>query len=96
MGAFARLLWRSKATEEATAKVAGRATEEAGRESAVAEERTEATAPGPEVAAPAGSAGADGDAGVTVAVAVADPVGIPKQPSAEDVADRAAGEGARR
>ncbi|MFG2946126.1 hypothetical protein [Streptomyces adustus] len=80
MGAFARLLRRSKATEEA------------GRESAAAEERTEAAATGPEVAAPVGSAGADGDAGATVA----DPVEIPKQPSAEDAAHRAAGEGARR
>ncbi|MFF4833239.1 hypothetical protein [Streptomyces sp. NPDC001315] len=102
MGVFARLLRRSKATEEAT--------EEAGKKSAATEDQADAPAAVPEVTEIAEVAGseetrdaaeatvdvvvaaeADGDEGVTAA----DGVEIPKQQSAEGATDREAGEDAR-
>ncbi|NEC89425.1 hypothetical protein [Streptomyces sp. SID12501] len=91
MGVFARLLGRSKTTEEAST---------ADEQSVVvtdgpAAEETEAAKGSPE----AGSGdGTESTADMTEAVAVpaTEVVEIPKQQSAEEAADSEAGEGARR
>lgn len=93
MGVFARLLGRSKATPEASAVQA-----QAGAEP---EAETEET--GSAQTKPAGSTGSAGDGTEDGAARSEDAAGdssdgsgIPKQQSAAEVADSAAGEGARR
>ncbi|MFF0096805.1 hypothetical protein ACFYSF_43795 [Streptomyces canus] len=112
MGVFARLLRRSKATEEASTaetqadiRTAESTPEEAGEAKAAtdvtarteaetgpqAEGRTEA-----EVAETAGAEDADGATATEAAEDdAAENVEIPKQQSADEAADREAGEGAR-
>ncbi|CAL9276593.1 MULTISPECIES: hypothetical protein [unclassified Streptomyces] len=90
MGVFARLLRRSKTTEDASAEETRVDTPEAG---GAAEERTaetvEAADPGPRDTA--GSPEADQPA----EAAEADGVGIPKQQSAGEAVDNEADKGAR-
>ncbi|MCX5261888.1 hypothetical protein OOK27_48540 [Streptomyces canus] len=109
MGVFARLLRRSKATEEASTaeaqadiRTAEPAAEEAGEAKgstdAKAEVETEPQAEGRTEAGVAEPAGAQDADGVTATEAVEDAaegVEIPKQQSADEAADREAGEGAR-
>ncbi|QHA09932.1 hypothetical protein GQF42_31650 [Streptomyces broussonetiae] len=87
---------RSKATAEASAAEAQNGTEPEGAEA-------EATEPAAEEAAPAEAKGAAGDGREEVAARsdvgaddASEGSGIPKQQSAEEAADSAAGEGARR
>jgi hypothetical protein len=110
MGVFARLLRRSKATEEASTaetqadiRTAEPAAEEAGEAKgstdAKAEVVTEPQAEGRTGAGVAETAGAEDADGTTATEAVEDAaaegVEIPKQQSADEAADREAGEGAR-
>ncbi|AZQ37881.1 hypothetical protein EJ357_34140 [Streptomyces cyaneochromogenes] len=88
MGVFARLLRRSKATEEAsTAEVQADTptAEPAAEEAAEAKGSTETKAEDAAQPAAAQSTEADGDDGVE----------IPKQQSSDEAADSEAGEGAR-
>jgi hypothetical protein len=108
MGVFARLLGRSKATQEASAAEAQAGSEPEGAEAAAAEpaeaksaEVKSAEVKGAESAEPKDSA-EDGRLDVTartVAGTDDDASGgadIPKQQSAEEAADNEAGDGARR
>ncbi|WP_053851047.1 hypothetical protein [Streptomyces sp. NRRL B-24085] len=107
MGVFARLLRRSKTTEEASTAerqadittaepAAEEAAEAKGSTGAEADASTEA---GSEARAEGtGAAGAEGTDGSTATEAVEDAaegVEIPKQQSADEAADHEAGEGAR-
>ncbi|MES4890495.1 hypothetical protein [Streptomyces sp. NPDC096012] len=98
MGVFARLLGRSKATQEASAAEAPSDPEPEGAEAATAEP---AEAEGAESAEARGSAG-DGrdDENARPEAGTDDDVtgsaDIPKQQSAEEAADSEAGDGARR
>jgi hypothetical protein len=93
MGVFARLLRRSKATEETPTAAAQAAEPATGAEAAEAEAASGTTKTAQEPA--------DADAGVVTQTSAgesgtdaADTVGIPKQQSAEEAADNEAGEGA--
>jgi hypothetical protein len=89
MGVFARLLRRSKATEEASTAAAQDSTPTA--QSEAAEEPTAAEEPA-EANGPAEAAEAKGE---TDADTSGEGVEIPQQQSAEEAADSEAGEGAR-
>ncbi|MGC5035071.1 hypothetical protein ACPXCS_09475 [Streptomyces sp. DT190] len=93
MGVFARLLRRSKATEEAAAE-AGSDTAQAGSEAAEAASTAEVKAAEgtPEAAEPAvkGSEGAESAKGTE-----SEGVDIPKQQSTDKAADNEAGDSAR-
>jgi hypothetical protein len=98
MGVFARLLGRSKATQEASAAEAQAGPEPEGAEAAAAEP---AEAEGAESAEARGSAGdgRDDETARPEAGTEGDATGsadIPKQQSAEEAADNEAGDGARR
>ncbi|WP_328978615.1 hypothetical protein [Streptomyces canus] len=113
MGVFARLLRRSKATEEASTaetqadiRTAEPAAEEAGEAkgstgaeaTAEAEVQTEPQTEGKTQVEVAEAAGGEDAGGATATEAVEDTaegVEIPKQQSADEAADREAGEGAR-
>ncbi|MER5468490.1 hypothetical protein [Streptomyces sp. NPDC002685] len=84
MGVFARLLRRSKATEEAATAEAQAAAQPADTEAEVAAEANDSSEI--EGEATAGTAEAD----------TAEDVDIPKQQTADQAADNEAGEGARR
>ncbi|CAL9580041.1 hypothetical protein [Streptomyces sp. enrichment culture] len=92
MGVFARLLRRSKATEETSTAEAPAAEPATGAEAAEADAAsgTSKTAPEPAEAV----AGAVTESSAKESGADADTVGIPKQQSAEEAADNEAGEGA--
>ncbi|MEU6070299.1 hypothetical protein ABZ864_39150 [Streptomyces sp. NPDC047082] len=98
MGVFARLLGKSKATQETSAAEARTGAEPAGAEAEeVAQETTEDAATGSSEAK--GAAG-DRDEGTATEAdaakgAAAESAEIPKQQSAEKAADNDAGEGAR-
>jgi len=86
MGVFARLLRRSKATEEASTAEVQADTVTAGTEAEVAEEAK-------------GSSETEGEATAeteTAGAATTEDVEIPKQQTAEKAADSEAGEGARK
>ncbi|MEU9287784.1 hypothetical protein AB0D57_24540 [Streptomyces sp. NPDC048275] len=87
MGVFARLLRRSKATEEAsTAEVqADTQTADAGAEAEVAEE-----------AKGSPESGGEAEAAQTAETTTTEDVEIPQQQTAEKAADNEAGEGARK
>jgi hypothetical protein len=84
MGVFARLLRRSKATEETPTAEAQAAEPATGAEAAEAEAASGTTKTAQEPA--------EADAGVVTQTSAR--VGIPKQQSAEEAADNEAGEGA--
>ena len=90
MGVFARLLRRSKATEEASAAETQESTPAAQPEPA-APEAAEAV----ESAETAGRTEAEPAADGPVEVTADDGPGIPKQQSVQEAADSEAGEGAR-
>ncbi|MER6124336.1 hypothetical protein ABT173_17095 [Streptomyces sp. NPDC001795] len=90
MGVFARLFQRSRTTEEAQSAEA-EATQVTAEAEATDEAKSTAEARDA-VEAGAGSEATAGEAGQTAAE---DGVGIPKQQSAEEVADSEAEEGAR-
>ncbi|MEU8974207.1 hypothetical protein AB0D11_33915 [Streptomyces monashensis] len=104
MGVFARFFGKSKATPETPDAVAQTGVEPDGAEaeeveSAAAEETASAEAKGTTEGECDGreNATAQSDAGVaTGADETSDGSGIPKQQSAEEAADSATGEGARR
>lgn len=84
MGVFARLLRRSKATEETSAAEVPNPSGPAGTEAEVTAEAK-------------GSSGGEGAATAEPAEAgTAEDVGIPRQQTADRAADNEAGEGARR
>jgi hypothetical protein len=85
MGVFARLLRRSKATEEASTAEAQADTLTAETEAEVAEEAKGSSEP-------AGEATAE----ETAEAATTEDVDIPQQQTAEKAADNEAGEGARK
>jgi hypothetical protein len=88
MGVFARILRRSKATEEAPAAKAGNDAAKTGSEKEEAAATAEAkTAEGASEAAEPAAEGAEGTDG--------EGVDIPKQQSTDKAADNEAGEGAR-
>ncbi|WBO63393.1 hypothetical protein [Streptomyces camelliae] len=103
MGVFARIFGKSKATPETSDTEATAGVEPDGAEAAATEsESTESEAAAKEAGAAEakGSAG-DGHADVPArseagADEASEGSGIPKQQSAEEAADSAAGEGARR
>ncbi|WEO94865.1 hypothetical protein A6P39_013055 [Streptomyces sp. FXJ1.172] len=96
MGVFARIFGRSKATAEASAAETHDGVEPEGAEA-------EGTEPAAQEAASAEAKGTAGDGPEEVAARsdagtdeTSEGSGIPKQQSAEEAADSAAGEGARR
>ncbi|MGW1795789.1 hypothetical protein ACWCQN_07265 [Streptomyces sp. NPDC001984] len=95
MGVFARLLWKSRATEEASAAEARTGTEPAGpeaEETTAAEESARTTA-----SAEGGTEDATARAETESVEGVAkESAEIPQQHSADEVADSTAREGARR
>ncbi|MEU6510588.1 hypothetical protein [Streptomyces sp. NPDC046942] len=102
MGVFARIFGKSKATPETSDTEATAGVEPDGAEAATESESTESEAAAKEAGAAEakGSAG-DGHADVPArsdagADEASEGSGIPKQQSAEEAADSAAGEGARR
>ncbi|WP_225101049.1 hypothetical protein [Streptomyces sp. CoH27] len=102
MGVFARIFGKSKATPETSDTEATAGVEPDGAEVATESESTESEAAAKEAGAAEakGSAG-DGHADVPArsdagADEASEGSGIPKQQSAEEAADSAAGEGARR
>ncbi|MFJ2698177.1 hypothetical protein ACIO5Z_18330 [Streptomyces rochei] len=96
MGVFARLLRRSKTTEDASAEETRVDTPEAG---GAVEERTaetvEAADPGPRDTAGSPEADQPAEASEASEASEADGVGIPKQQSAGEAVDNEADKGAR-
>ncbi|MEU5598751.1 hypothetical protein [Streptomyces sp. NPDC020298] len=98
MGVFARLLRRSKATEEASATEPLTGAESGGSE---AEEPPEEATPAASAESGASESGvpaseaASSDGGETGQAAATEATEIPKQQSAEEAADNEAGDGAR-
>ncbi|WLW51758.1 hypothetical protein [Streptomyces sp. YU58] len=101
MGVFARLLRRSKTTEEATAaevQAADASTDEKGEQAEEAAEAKGSAEAGADVEAKAETGTGDAAEEKTAAAdkdTSGEGVEIPKQQSAEEVADSEAGEGAR-
>ncbi|MEU6550906.1 hypothetical protein ABZ915_11620 [Streptomyces sp. NPDC046915] len=104
MGVFARLLRRSKATDEASATEPLTGAESGGPETEESPEEATASATaastvssqsGATEIGPTAAEAASSDGGETGRAAAAEATEIPKQQSAEEAADNEAGDGAR-
>lgn len=96
MGVFARLLGKSKATEEASTTAAQADTQTADTAAEVTEEAKGSSASSESSESPGGSESEGGTAAAeSAAGAATEDVEIPQQQTAEKAADNDAGEGAR-